>query len=158
MSPHGMVEGVGQSGGNAGVRPSTHTLAPSALVLEVPLQAVRRKTPAPSPGAGFATGGEGGRGAYVHTHRNISPYQFDGRTVDERDYDRNRLRYKTLGAVSWALQRSEDGKEKEAGLRLLACDRWFRRITLPCGTSKLVSFHCDSMFCPQCAGRRSKVL
>src|SRR5712664_3032114 len=79
-----------------------------------------QKTPAPSPDAGFAAGGEGGRGAYVHTHRNISPYQFDGRTVDERDRDRNRRRYKTLGQVSWALQQSEDGKEKEVGQRLLA--------------------------------------
>ena len=151
---------VDASAGNAGMRPATDTLANAPRGgLARPLQAVGSKSAPLDPADGVPAGrGAGGSGAYVHTNRNISPYQFDGRTVDQRDYDRNRLRYKTLGAVSWALQRSGDGKEKEAGLRLLACDRWFRRITLPCGTSKLVSFHCDSMFCPHCAGRRSKVL
>ena len=149
-----------QSAGNAGMRPATHTAAGSAGVgLAPPVQPVRSKSAPLDPAGAVPAGrGAGGSGEYVHTHRNISPYQFDGRSVDERDRDRNRVRYKTLAQVSFALQRSGDSKEKEVGLRLLACDRWFRRITFPCGTSKLVPYHCDSMFCPECAGRRSKLL
>jgi hypothetical protein len=81
--------------------------------------------------------------------------------VDERERDRNRSRFKTLAAVSFALQRSGDGKEKQSGLNLLRCGRWFRQLEFPkCEgqTKKLVPFHCDSMFCPECAGRRSKTL
>lgn len=152
--------GWAQKAGNAGMRPATQTAARSAGVpLGAHVQPERSKSAPLDPAEGVPAGrGAGGSGAYVHTHRNISPYQFDGRTVDERDRDRNRKRYKTLGQVSWALQKSGDAKEKEVGLRLLACDRWFRRITFPCGTSKLVPYHCDSMFCPQCASRRSKIL
>jgi len=66
-----------------------------------------------------------------------------------------------LAAISFALQRNGDGKEKQAGLNLLRCGRWFRQLEFPkCEgqTKKLVPFYCDSMFCPQCAGRRSKTL
>lgn len=110
------------------------------------------KGPAPSPDAVFAAGGEGGRGAYVHTDRNISPEIYFGRSVDGYDRARNRRRYKHLARVSKALV---DGGEEEAGLRLLGCGRWFRKMDMPCGTYKLVPYPCDSVFCPDCAARRS---
>ncbi len=152
-----MVEGVGQSGGNAGVQPSTHTLAPSALVLEVPLQAVRRKTPAPSPGAGFATGGEGGRGAYVHTPIGTSHgHTFKGSTLEYVQKDRNRRRFKQIMEVVASMSRC--GREQQARA-LMGCGRYFKQSNpLPCGTVKLLPNFCDSVFCPNCAARRSKPL
>src|SRR5258708_39642622 len=138
-----------------------------AVTVEAPLQAVGRKCAPLVPAEGVAAGrGAGGSGAYVHPYRNISfkkpgvPDSWQEQLADsgeEVDWDRqrNRMRFKTLAAVSHALCQ---GGEEEAGMRLLGCGRWFRRFTFPCGTSKLVPYPCDSMFCPQCAGRRSKVL
>src|SRR5713226_10155797 len=96
----------------------TLTVAPT-------LQPAGSKSAPLVPAGGVPAGrGAGGSGAYVHTYRNISPYQFDGRTVDERERDRNRSRFKMLAAISFALQRDGDGKEKQAGLNLLRCGRW----------------------------------
>ena len=109
--------------GTAGEHPVTYTAgATPGAALVPPVQPVRIKTPAPSPDAGFAAGGEGGRGAYVHTDRNIARETYEGTTEEGIESERNRLRYKDIAAISWALQQSEDDREKQAGLRLLGCD------------------------------------
>ncbi len=125
--------------------------------MEACLQPVRIKTPAPSPDALFAAGGEGGRGAYLDTDRNISPQIFEGRTVDYEEKERNRKRFKYLANISRALY---EGGEEDAGLRLLGCGRWFQRMNLPnepCGY-RLLPYPCDSPFCPDCAARKAKPL
>jgi len=151
---------VDASAGNAGMRPATDTLAiASGGRLERPLQADGTKSAPHVPGAGFAPGrGAGGGGAYVHTDRNIARETYEGTTEEGIESERNRLRYKDIAAISWALQQSEDDREKQAGLRLLGCGRWFQRINFACGTYRLIPYPCDSIFCPECSARRSKTL
>ncbi len=146
------------STGTAGEHPVTYTAGATPGALVPPVQPVRIKTPAPSPDADFASGGEGGRGAYVHTDRNISREVFEGTTEEGIESERNRQRYKDIAAISSVLQKSEDCKEKQAGLRLLGCGRWFQRINFACGTYRLIPYPCDSIFCPECSARRSKDL
>lgn len=43
-------------------------------------------------------------------------------------------------------------------MALIGCGNWFRKKRLPCGTLKLEICPCDSVFCPDCANRRSKPL
>src|SRR6266568_3069644 len=120
------------------------------------VQPVGMKTPAPSPGAGFATGGEGGRGAYLDTPIGSSlPQVFEGRTVDGEENLRRKNKYKHIVPVAMALIRNG---EKDAGKALLSCGRYFKLKDFPCGTVRLVPFPCDSVFCPDCAARRSKPL
>src|SRR5260370_2081945 len=111
------------------------------------------QTPAPSP-ALFA-GGEGGRGAYLDTDRNISRQVFEGRSVDGYERERKKKRFKHIANIAHALYHAD---EEQAGLRLLGCGYWFQRFNFGCGTYKLVPYPCDSIFCPQCAARRSKPL
>lgn len=107
--------------------------------------------------------GRGGRAqrGYVHTNRNISEVVADSegweltRTVDkERDLLRRR-RARAVCSMYHTLR--ELGRDKEAKA-LIACGRWFIRESLPCGSYRLRPVFCDSMFCPDCANRRSKPL
>ena len=150
-----MAEGVALNAGNAGMRPATVPAAPSAC-LDSPLQPGGGKSaPLARRGVGDG-GGAGGRGPYVHTPIGTSPPQvFEGRTIDGIERKRNRERFKHIAACSFALMH---GGEQEAGRALLSCGRYFQRINFPCGTYKLVPFPCDSVFCPECANRRSKPL
>ncbi len=126
-----------------------------ALTLAPRMQLAGNKSAPPVPAGGVPAGrGAGGGGAYVHTYRNISRKNYDGGDICDRDRERNRKRFKVLLKVFQALQNTE---ESQAVKGLLGCGSWFRRITFPCGTSKLVPYPCDSMFCPHCANRRSKV-
>ncbi len=165
-----MGESCRQSEGAAGEHPSTYTAETLALPsvndqswnarlyhdsqeMEACLQPVRIKTPAPSP-APFA-GGEGGRGAYLDTDRNISRQVFEGRSIDGYERERKKKRFKHIANIAHALYHAD---EEQAGLRLLGCGYWFQRFNFGCGTYKLVPYPCDSIFCPQCAARRSKPL
>ncbi len=165
-----MGESCRQSEGTAGERPLTYTAETLALPsvndqswnarlyhdsqeMEACLQPVRIKTPAPSP-APFA-GGEGGRGAYLDTDRNISPQLFEGRSIDGYERERKKKRFKHIANIAHALYHAD---EEQTGLRLLGCGYWFQRFNFGCGTYKLVPYPCDSIFCPECSARRSKPL
>jgi len=122
----------------------------------VPLATPEPKTPARPPARGLRGGIEAEGGPYVHTPIGTSPPQvFVGRTVDGIEKKRKRERFKHIAACAFALLY---GGEQDAGKALLSCGRYFQRINFPCGTYRLVPFPCDSVFCPDCAARRSKPL
>lgn len=150
-----MAEGVAISAGNAGTRPVTVPAAPSAC-LELPMQPGGGKSaPLARRGVGDG-GGAGGWGPYVHTPIGTSPPQiFEGRTVDGIERKRKRERFKHIAACAFALMA---GGLMDAGKALLSCGRYFQRLNFPCGTYRLIPFPCDSVFCPDCAARRSKPL
>lgn len=150
-----MVEGVAISTGYAGTRPVTVPAAPSSC-LDSPLQPGGEKSaPLTRRGVGDG-GGAGGRGPYVHTPIGTSsPQVFFGRTVDGIERKRKRERFKHIAACALALIH---GGEEDAGKALLSCGRYFKCAVSPCGDTKLIPFPCDSFFCPECAGRRSKPL
>lgn len=129
--------------------------------VEPSLQPLGDKTPAPSPvERGLRAGGEGGRGEYLDTSlatsRHGEPEAWTGSTLESVEFNRNRIRNKTLLQLYHSLW--DTGRDLEAK-KLIGCGRWFRPSKpLPCGTRFLLPYHCNSVFCPECASRRSKPL
>jgi len=124
-----------------------------------PLQPLAGKLP-PAPRAGFAAGGEaeGGRAEarYVHTDRNISQVQgFRGHSAGGREIERQNRRDKLTHKVVASLNRC--GREEQAKA-LATCGEWFDVWARPSGEVKLLPCPCDSIFCPDCANRRSRPL
>ncbi len=163
--------GWAQRAGNAGERPATHTAARSQGVgLAPPLQLEGIKTPAPSPGAGFAPGGEGGRGENVHTDSNIfpkifprrrrEPQVFEGTTLEGELRDRNRKRFQTIHEVFHALYQAGEQEPdlRDHAIRLLRCGRYHRKYDFSCSTYRLVPLRCNSIFCHECSAKRSRPL
>jgi Replication protein len=124
--------------------------------MESPLQLLGSKLP-PVPRAGFATGNEGGRGArearYVHKI-GTSPkvLVFKGTTAQGAVLERARRRDQITQQVVDSLNRC--GREKQAK-SLATCGEWFDVWARPSGEAKLLPCPCDSIFCPECANRRS---
>ena len=127
--------------------------------MEGPVQLQGGKLP-PATRAGFAAGGEaeGGRAVarYVHTDRNISQAQaFSGTSREGEDINRRNRRDKLTQQVVNSLNRC--GREKQAKA-LATCGEWFDVWAKPNGQVKLLPCPCDSIFCPECAHRRSTPL
>src|SRR5579864_5584830 len=124
--------------------------------MESPLQPLARKLP-PVPLAGFAKGDEGGRGArearYVHKI-GTSPkvLVFKGTTHQGAILERARRRDSITQRVVDSLNRC--GREKQAK-SLATCGEWFDVWHKAGGEVKLLPCPCDSIFCPECANRRS---
>src|SRR6266851_3514426 len=121
-----------------------------------PLQLEAGKLP-PVPRAGFATGNEAEEGRaearYVHkigTSSNV--IAFRGLSRDGEDSFRRQARRKFTQQVVDSLNRC--GREKQAKA-LATCGQWFDVWARPGGEAKLLPCPCDSMFCPECANRRS---
>jgi hypothetical protein len=124
-----------------------------------PLQLEGGKLP-PVPRAGFAAGDVGGKGAraarYVHkigTSR--KPLAFRGSSAEGREIQRRSIRDKLTRQVVNSLNRC--GREKQAKA-LATCGEWFDVWARPSGQVKLLPCPCDSIFCPDCANRRSRPL
>ena len=123
------------------------------------LQSVRSKSPA-APRSGVCDRGASPEGGlYVHTSiatsRHLSPQIFEGSTAEAVEIKRNRLRNKMLVRLYYSLCKLGRNQEAKA---LLGCGRWFQTIRFPCDTVKLLPIRCNSVFCPECASRRSKPL
>jgi plasmid rolling circle replication initiator protein Rep len=127
--------------------------------VESPLQLQGSKLP-PVPRAGFATGGEaeGGRAdaRYVHTIGTSSKaVAFIGLSCEGEDIQRRDRRRKLVKSVVDSLNRC--GREKQAKA-LATCGQYFDVWARADGKVKLLPCPCDSMFCPECATRRSRPL
>ncbi|HYL64452.1 MAG TPA: protein rep [Candidatus Methylomirabilis sp.] len=124
-----------------------------------PLQLEGGKLP-PVPRAGFAAGDVGGKGAraarYVHKI-GTSPkvLVFRGSSAEGVEIQRRDRRDKLTQQVVNSLNRC--GREKQAKA-LATCGEWFDVWARPSGQVKLLPCPCDSMFCPECANRRSRPL
>lgn len=121
-----------------------------------PLQLQGGKLP-PAPRAVSATGSVGGRGArearYVHKiGTSPKPLEFKGTSAEGREIARRKRRDEVTRQVVSSLQRC--GREKQAKA-LAECGRWFDVWYKPGVGAKIVGCPCDSMFCPECANRRS---
>src|SRR5271157_447974 len=124
-----------------------------------PLQPLAGKLP-PVPRAGFAAGNEGGRGArearYVHKIGTSSKaIAFMGSSAAGVYLNRREKRDRLTRRVVNSLNRC--GREKQAKA-LATCGEWFDVWARPTGEVKLLPCPCDSMFCPECANRRSRPL
>src|SRR6266702_4895383 len=98
----------------------------------------------------------GGRGAYLDTPIGTShPQIFVGSTLEYLESERNKRRFKSIMQVVHSLARCDREEQARA---LLCCGKFFERINFPCGSYKLITHYCDSVFCPNCAARRSKPL
>jgi plasmid rolling circle replication initiator protein Rep len=124
-----------------------------------PLQLEAGKLP-PVPRAGFAAGdeAEGGRAAarYVHkigTSSNVLVWR--GLSVEGAEIKRRKKRDELTERVVGSLNRC--GREKQAKA-LATCGEFFDVWVRPGGEAKLLPCPCDSMFCPECANRRSRPL
>lgn len=121
-----------------------------------PLQLSAGKLP-PVPLAGFAKGNEGGRGArearYVHKI-GTSPkvLVFKGTTKQGEVMQRAARRETIVQRVIESLNKC--GREKQAKA-LATCGEWFDVWHKPGVGCKLLPCPCDSIFCPECANRRS---
>jgi hypothetical protein len=106
--------------------------------------------------ASFATDageGRGGEGPYVHTHmQHLTPIEFEGSTTEYFEKERKRKRYHTVAQICGSLWKI--GEEEQAKW-LISCGNWFNAYKTPCGTVKLMPYHCNSPFCPGCCNRRS---
>jgi plasmid rolling circle replication initiator protein Rep len=127
--------------------------------MESPLQLEAGKLP-PATRAGFATGGEaeGGRAEARYVHKiGTSPkvLVFSGSSREGEDLKRRRERDALTQQVVGSLNRC--GREKQAKA-LATCGEWFDVWARPTGEAKLLPCPCDSMFCPECANRRSRPL
>jgi hypothetical protein len=124
--------------------------------MALPLQLQGGKLP-PAPRAGFAAGGEGGKGArearYVHKI-GTSPevLTFRGHSGEWEETQRRKARQKVVNECIGSLNRC--GREKQAKA-LATCGEWFDVWHKAGGQVKLLPCPCDSMFCPECAHRRS---
>lgn len=124
-----------------------------------PMQPFGGKLP-PATRAGFAAGGqaEGGRAdaRYVHTIGTSSKVlAFRGLSVEGADLERRKKRDKLTRQVVDSLNRC--GREKQAKA-LATCGKYFDVWARPTGEAKVLPCPCDSMFCPECANRRSRPL
>lgn len=120
------------------------------------LQPVGIQTPARPPRTGLERGAQAAGGSYLDTSIGTSPGSvFSGSTFQFLELQRNRRRFKNIMQVVFALARCDRQPQARA---LMSCGRYFERINFPCGTYKLIPHHCDSVFCPSCAARRSKPL
>jgi plasmid rolling circle replication initiator protein Rep len=124
-----------------------------------PLQLEAGKLP-PVPRAGFAAGGEaeGGRAPARYVHKigtSSKALAFMGSSVEGEDFYRREKRDKLTRLVVNSLNRC--GREKQAKA-LATCGEWFDVWVHPNGDRKAVPCFCDSMFCPECANRRSRPL
>lgn len=127
--------------------------------MESPLQLEAGKLP-PVPRAGFAAGGEaeGGRAEARYVHKiGTSPKAFawSGNSAQGAEITRMAKRDKLTRLVVNSLMRC--GREKQAK-SLATCGEWFDVWAKPTGEAKLLPCPCDSMFCPDCANRRSRPL
>jgi hypothetical protein len=77
---------------------------------------------------------------------------YRGRTIDTLERNRKRKRFHVVTQVHHALWVL--GEQKKAS-GLLGCGFWFRHYRSKCGTDKLKRLPCNSIFCPDCANRRS---
>jgi hypothetical protein len=150
-------ETMALTGGNAGERPPAPgvvgSLACSSLALPMQPQGSKR---APLPESGVLSGRGGGDRPYVHTPIGTSHgHTFTGSTSQYLERERKKFRFKYLMAVVASMARC--GREDQARA-LMSCGRYFERINFPCGSYKLIPHYCDSVFCPECAARRSKPL
>jgi hypothetical protein len=169
--------------GNAGERPATHTAELPAASLRSVLRAAdaavepRRITSVgsefgaqPAAGAGensrpaparFVRQGaeaEGGRAqrGYLDTSIGTSSERiYSGSTREWPRIARRRKKVKLIIAVYNSL--IECGRNDQAAA-LIGCGNWYLKKRSPCGTLKLEICPCDSVFCPECANRRSKLL
>ncbi len=124
-----------------------------------PLQPFGGKLP-PVPRAGFAAGGEaeGGRAParYVHKIGTSSKARaWSGLSVEGEDFERRRRRDEVVSVVVASLNRCARQKQAKA---LATCGRYFDVWVHQNGDRKPVPCVCDSMFCPDCANRRSRPL
>jgi len=134
--------------------------------MAVPLQASGSKR-APLGAAVFAAA-EGRGGVNVHTSLGTSAEKrvkaFSGSTMRFLDERRRRLKVKMLIGLVDSLGRL--GHTQEA-VALMACGRYFNAGDFRNNPDfclydqlkrkpKLISLHCDSVFCPECAARRAK--
>ena len=111
----------------------------------------------PVPRAGFAAGGEaeGGRAEARYVHKiGTSPKVlcWRGLSVEGEDLTRRKKRDDLTERVVGSLNRC--GREKQAKA-LATCGEYFDVWARPGGEAKLLPCPCDSMFCPECANRRS---
>ncbi len=171
------------SAGNAGVRPATRTAElPACKPGQAPFERrnLREKTqevtPAPTcgpqlaagavensrpiPRGGFPAGGRGGRGArearYVHTHLATSSQKvFYGDTQTGEAMYRKAVRRKVAASVVNSLN---VGGELAEAKRLACCGEWFKLGRCSQGGQRLEPNPCNSMFCSNCAARKSKPL
>jgi Replication protein len=169
--------------GNAGERPATRTAElPAYGQGQEPVTqsgdsgSRRRCHPAPIPGAqlaagagensrpslraGFARGGAAEGGAsearYVHTSiATSSQTVFRGTTRQGEQKERKRQQLRMLARVGVSLKKG--GEEAEAK-RLWACRKWFRVGDCDDKGHTLECYPCNSMFCPNCAARKSRSL
>lgn len=124
-----------------------------------PMQPFGDKLP-PVPRAGFATGDEAEEGArearYVHKI-GTSPkvLVFRGSSAEGVEIARRKKRDDLTQRVVSSLNRC--GREKQAKA-LATCGEWFDVWAKATGEAKLLPCPCDSMFCPECANRRSRPL
>lgn len=123
-----------------------------------PLAAQSPKTPA-APGAGFAHGGVADGGAakrrYVHTPIASSSQVYRGTTEQWIRLARRGKKRSELLKVANALE--DAGYIKEAR-RCWSCGRWYKLGRCPNGGHRLEPQPCNSMFCADCAARRSRSL
>ncbi len=80
---------------------------------------------------------------------------FRGSTQQGIELARRKRKAKLIVRVVESLQACG---RKDQAMALIGCGNWFRKKRLPCGTLKLEICPCDSVFCPDCANRRSKLL
>jgi hypothetical protein len=114
----------------------------------------------PVPRAGFAAGGEaeGGRAPARYVHKigtSSKVFGFRGSSAEGREIQRRDTRDKLTQQVVNSLNRC--GREKQAKA-LATCGEWFDVWARPGGQVRLLPCPCDSMFCPECANRRSRPL
>jgi len=114
----------------------------------------------PAPRAGFATGGEaeGGRAPARYVHKigtSSKACAWRGLSVEGADFERRRRRDDLVSVVVDSLNRCARQKQAKA---LATCGRYFDVWVHDNGDRRPVPCVCDSMFCPDCANRRSRPL
>lgn len=126
------------------------------LLMASPLQLEAGKLP-PVPRAGFAAGGEaeGGRAEARYVHKigtSSKVLAWRGLSVEGREIERRKKRDDLTELMVGSLNRC--GREKQAKA-LATCGEWFDVWVKTPRDVKLHPCPCDSMFCPECAHRRS---
>lgn len=110
-----------------------------------------KRAPLASPGFGD---GEGRGGANVHTAlATSSPLVWEITTEEAEQRLRSKKKAKNLVKLSGSLIKLGRQKEDKA---LWSCGRYFDPFDFPCGTEKLVPYHCRSPLCADCARFRAK--
>ncbi len=132
----------------------------SAPVCGARLAAGAGQNSRPATRAGVAAGGRDGTGArearYVHTSlASSSQITFRGNTLDWCRVLSRRQRARVLVRLADSMRKC--GREREAKA-LWTCGRYFHVGRCPQGGHRLEPEPCNSMFCADCAGRRSRSL